>query len=99
MTRLCLPALSALSLALVPTLALAQDSTVADALARVPAVAAPVLAHSDAMARVTGAMAACTLAVSDPKAAAALLQDAGWLAQPAEAVEVIFFCFLSNSSS
>lgn len=68
----------------------AQDSTVADALARVPAVAAPVLAHSDAMARVTGAMAVCTLAVSDPKAAATLLQDAGWLAQPAEAGEVIF---------
>ena len=51
----------------------AQDSTVADALARV-----------------TGAMAACTLAVSDPKAATTLLQDAGWLAQPAEAGEVIF---------
>ena len=67
-----------------------EDSTVADALARVPVVAPTVLSHADAMARVTGAMATCILAVSDPSAATALLQGAGWLAQPAEAGEAVF---------
>ncbi len=70
--------------------AFAQDGTVEQSLARIPDVAAPVLKHEDAMARVTGAMAACILSVSDPKGAITLFQDAGWIGQPAEDGETVF---------
>ena len=70
--------------------ALAQDGTVAQALARVPEVSARVLNYDDDMARATGAMAVCTLAVSDPTKGIALLKGAGWLIQPAEAGETVF---------
>ncbi len=85
-----LPAATFLLWSFTAPFAHAQDSTAEDALARVADVAAPVLAHQDAMARVTGAMAACMLGVGDPEGAITLLQDAGWLGQPGEEGETVF---------
>lgn len=92
LTRLCLSSLIALGLALGPTLAqeVMGDGTVEQSLVRIPDVAAKVLNHEDAMARVTGAMAACILSVSDPKGAITLFQDAGWIGQPAEDGDTVF---------
>ncbi len=60
------------------------------ALAHVGEVAAPLLGHTDSVARLGGAMAVCALAVGDPDAAKALLTQGGWLVQPAESGESIF---------
>lgn len=94
LTRLCLSSLLVLGLAFGPNVVHAQDAmddaTVEKSLALVPQVSARVLNYDDAMARATGAMAVCTLAVGAPEEGIALFKDAGWISQPAEEGETVF---------
>lgn len=96
MKRLTRTSLFALSLALLPALSHAQslvrepEATGAEALENVAEFSEVLLEHSDPVAQVNGAIAACALAVDDPDAAKDLFLNGGWTGQPAEEGETIF---------